>query len=441
MTAPSVPAVDERVQSLVEQARLVLRNCRRQARRPFILELAGTPKAGKTTVLGILKDFLKAQGFRVWIMRERAADCPIAMKGHFFFNAWTSATMLAQVLAQLDTDNDVLLLDRGFFDALVWLELQDKRGQLSAIEKSTFEAFILLERWSRLTDLTVLLRTDPDTAMRRENQGRLIPREGSIMNDDFLRVYNGVLDEVKERHAQVFRVSTVDSDLGERPLQSGIKLLEAILPRLDAWSDPQIAALPRDVVARGFGRATSLSAQELSDFLDSAREQLVFLRRSALEESADYVQLVASAAFTHNGRYLLIQRSPTDKKTTQFGSHTLWQRCHVEHFDDSMSLLDAAGAQLTSRIQDDLHLSRLGDAKAAGGLWSSKDNERNHLGLAFLVDIVDQETAESLSMKEFRRGKRAPELKTHYCTRNELSGIGDLESWSRSAVDSLLPGE
>lgn len=76
----------ERAEKLLEEAREVSKLCRAQARRPFVLELAGTPKAGKSTPLGVLRDFLEHAGFEVSVMKERAAECPVAMKGHFFFN-------------------------------------------------------------------------------------------------------------------------------------------------------------------------------------------------------------------------------------------------------------------------------------------------------------------------------------------------------------------
>ena len=57
---------------LVEQAKSVLAALRLGARRAFVVELTGTPKAGKTTTLAVLQNFFKAAGFRVEILKERA---------------------------------------------------------------------------------------------------------------------------------------------------------------------------------------------------------------------------------------------------------------------------------------------------------------------------------------------------------------------------------
>lgn len=123
MSDPSTPTGGE---ALAKKARALLPILRGQARRPYIIELAGTPKAGKTSALHVLHRFLKDCGYHVQEMRERAADCPVAMKGHFFFNTWTTTTMLAAMIESLESEADVVLLDRGVFDALVWLEAQSR---------------------------------------------------------------------------------------------------------------------------------------------------------------------------------------------------------------------------------------------------------------------------------------------------------------------------
>jgi hypothetical protein len=189
VSPPSPTPTDElpSSQDLERKARELLPILRRQSRRPFIVELAGTPKAGKTTALHVLHRFFKECGYRVQEMRERAAECPIAMKGHFFFNTWTTTTMLASMIESLESKADVLLLDRGLFDAIVWLEAQSREHQVTSKEREVCREFVLLDRWRKVTDLTCVLTVAPTEALRRENKDLLIPRRtGSIMDPEFL---------------------------------------------------------------------------------------------------------------------------------------------------------------------------------------------------------------------------------------------------------------
>jgi putative protein kinase ArgK-like GTPase of G3E family len=66
-----------RAKELLPEAEDALRVLRVGARRAFVLEVTGTPKAGKTSTLGLLEGFFKRAGYRVYTLRERAADCPI----------------------------------------------------------------------------------------------------------------------------------------------------------------------------------------------------------------------------------------------------------------------------------------------------------------------------------------------------------------------------
>jgi len=91
----------------LKQASELLGILRAQARRAFVIELTGTPKAGKSTSVVALQTFFKEAGYQVHLLKERAADCPLPMKGHFFFNAWTTATMLAEVLETHETNVDL----------------------------------------------------------------------------------------------------------------------------------------------------------------------------------------------------------------------------------------------------------------------------------------------------------------------------------------------
>jgi hypothetical protein len=95
------------------------------ARKPVVFEFAGVPKAGKTSTLGALHSFLKRCGFKVEIVAEKASICPIRDKHHFNFNVWTSCSALIQLLERTqnpprDGEPDILILDRGLFDALSW---------------------------------------------------------------------------------------------------------------------------------------------------------------------------------------------------------------------------------------------------------------------------------------------------------------------------------
>src|SRR4030043_1466741 len=159
--------VEQEVKSLEALAER-LRSLLIYAPRSFVIEFAGTPKSGKSTSSEAIRHFLSRYGFRVHVLTERAAVCPIPMKGHLFFNTWCAASMLAEFLSKVETETDTIIIDRGIFDTLVWMTLQENRGEITADEARTIEAFLLLQRWRFLLDLAVVMSVSSEEAIARE---------------------------------------------------------------------------------------------------------------------------------------------------------------------------------------------------------------------------------------------------------------------------------
>ena len=152
--------IDEQVHDLELRA-TEIRSKVELAPRAFVVEFAGTPKSGKSTSVEAIRHFFRRHDFSVHVLTERAAQCPIPMKGHLFFNTWCAATMLAELLEIVDTRTDIIIADRGLFDALIWFQTQAKRGELSKEELARIENFLSMNRWKDLFDLVVVLHASP----------------------------------------------------------------------------------------------------------------------------------------------------------------------------------------------------------------------------------------------------------------------------------------
>jgi hypothetical protein len=158
-----------------------------EKRRPLFLEFAGTPKSGKTTTLSAIHQFLKRNGVTVQTFQERASVAPLLDKGTASFNTWvTCATLNGMIEALEDEKLDVMILDRGLFDGLVWIDWQEKTHRLSRPDAETFRRFILTPRWRDLIDAIFVMHCDAKTSLEREHAKQITLRRGSIMNDSTL---------------------------------------------------------------------------------------------------------------------------------------------------------------------------------------------------------------------------------------------------------------
>lgn len=426
--------LEARIQELKARAEGLVGTVKSQARRAYVLEITGTPKAGKTSAIGMVESFFKTCGYRVQVLRERAELCPLPMKGHFFFNAWTTCTLIAEVLEHADRDHDLILLDRGFFDALVWLERQRAQGQVDDEEAKTFEAFALLDRWRSLVDRTIILTVEPSIADRREQVDRLIPRKGSLMNPAALASFNAALESVERAHGDKFTTERVDASKDDRKAVAA-DLVERVLHGLEPWVDPDVVGLPAAEVQRILGHTEFTPWTD--ELWSTLRPHLETRRRSEAERDDTWVQLVACGVLQRGDRYFVFRRTEKEKIQRYRGrSRLLWRGCHVESEID----LDAIEALLRERIQELLHVRRgLGAVRPLGLAFTKGENEGQHLGLFFSIPIENETLAATLQEKEFKTLGRRARFDSEYLDRHALSAVrGDLESWSAAFVDHLL---
>ena len=236
--------IEERIAGLESRARDLHSNIN-LASRAFVVEFAGTPKSGKSTSVEAIRHFFKRFGFGVHVLSERAAHCPIPMKGHLFFNTWCATTMLAELIENVDTRTDIIIADRGLFDALIWFQTQAKRGELLPEELTNIENFLLMDRWKNLFDLVVVLRAKAETALERENAHRITARPGSIMNTPMLETLSNAVGDAFDQYGKKFKnVIVEDTDDGDER-STNVRLVGEILDEFEGFVDPEILVVPR----------------------------------------------------------------------------------------------------------------------------------------------------------------------------------------------------
>lgn len=111
--------------------------------KPFVIELLGTPRTGKTTIINNVLDFLKKGGFKVTYFKELVTSefyktvnhLPLYDRNLAIINeivkhlksAVQDQTIKSKsnqekdiILRDFDDDGDVIVFDRGVYDRLIW---------------------------------------------------------------------------------------------------------------------------------------------------------------------------------------------------------------------------------------------------------------------------------------------------------------------------------
>jgi predicted NUDIX family phosphoesterase len=357
------------------------------------------------------------------------------MKGHVFFNTWCTCTMLAELLENIETETDVIIKDRGLFDSMVWLQLQHRRGEVTDDEVRRIEDFVLLERWRSLVDIVVLCKVSPEQALERESAPRILPKVGSIMNPEVLMGFNEAAEEAEGKYSSFFRKFISKDTTGASPKDTGIELAEQILGTLESFLDPEILAVPREVVqSLPLNSGGCFESSDVGAAIDTMRGAQQYVKRSQAEDSDTLVQLVPCAVLVHREKIFTFQRKEEDPKYRLYGKTTIWQGCHVTRNPTA-----SYEQHLQRRLAESLFLSRPFPARILGYTWDKdEENSRKHLGLTYRVDVTS-DIAADLENKEFRKG-RGFGLSGKFWPPSELiarKAEFKLESWSRTALDTF----
>jgi predicted NUDIX family phosphoesterase/thymidylate kinase len=426
----------------LEAEAVELRELLKYAPRAFVIEFAGTPKSGKSTSVEAIRHFFTRQGFRVHVLAERAAVCPIPMKGHLFFNTWCAATMLAELLANVETETDLIIVDRGLFDALVWLALQEKRGELTADEARTIEGFLLMKRWRSLVDLAIVMNVSAEEALDRETANRITRKSGSIMNPDVLKAVTESVDEAVDRYGPKFHALIRHHTTAKDPRQSNIELAQKVFASLRAFLNPQVLVVPKkEIEGLPWNKGGAFGPTAVADAVKCIKTYGQFIERVKAEADAGYVQIIPCGLLSYKEQVFLFQRKEADPKYRLYGKATIWQGSHVSK-RNGLSIPDLLKVTLQERISRALFVSRVFRTESLGYCWDRDDpGSSQHFGLVHRIEIDNPHTAVDLKQKEFRK-KRGHGMLGKFVDLQDLQGKGQdelsLESWSRTILDHII---
>lgn len=421
------------------------------ARNPIIIEFAGLPKAGKTTTLSHVQAFLRRCGFRVEVVVERASVCPIRDKKHSNFNVWTACTTLSQILEKTQSpprpgDPDILILDRGIFDALLWFAMMERLARIRKVERQIIEQFLLINDWRGRISGVVLMTARPDDAMERE-KGYLpvIGASGSIMNREVLQQMKKVLDETVERFKEKFRILKVNTSDGEtrnNPKRTCEIVADSVLSWIEEQLQEDILYLPKEIITRNFSGRRLIAAEQAQDLADRFWKQGKFSPRHEVEEDEKSVQALPIVVVRNrSGQILRLRRREKSEDNLLHQKIVIWAGGHVRKEDKNHGnpLIQCAVREL----QEELRLSVEPDHLKLVGAVYFDEGERigKHAAIVYEWRAETDDVAVALSRSEFFE-RRGTSLSGSFVDVDSLTNDVEngkvTEPWSSEIVRFLL---
>ncbi|KPJ84956.1 hypothetical protein AMJ57_04950 [Parcubacteria bacterium SG8_24] len=201
--------------------------------RPFMVELFGTPKAGKSTIKEMLKHFFRRNGWRVSTPTEGAEVVELP-RDEPQYNFQTAEYALSAARDRSYSDFDIVVFDRAIFDGVVRMDHYQDKGIMTSREREIVEGYYLLS-WNRaMFDLHICLVSTPEVAIERELARALTKKHGQTMNPRTLEQLLAAHERVWQRLgcAEDPRMLWHDSS-AEDEAQTARRILTAVLDACD----------------------------------------------------------------------------------------------------------------------------------------------------------------------------------------------------------------
>ena len=405
--------------------------------RPLVIEFAGTPKAGKTTCVNAIAKFFRRNEIPVHVVTERASLSPMSNKHHLFFNAWTGVSSLAQLLEALERKAKIIIIDRGLFDALVWMDFLQTWHAVTPEELIKLENFFLLEPWTSKIDIVVALSAEPPVAVEREFKDQITDLPGSIMNSDNLLGYNTSLKRALGKYKDKYHIIHIDTS--NREAVDGVKeIANQLLNAAYRLVDEDIAVVDREYISQGkFDQSTMTMAVDIVEFMDGLAKNIQWKKRTEAENDLSLVQIIPVATIQRNHEILVL--NIRGEKHGRLANHnSVWSGGHIRISDSEIADRFFAGnifhSCLYRELDEELQIRiRLNDLRQIPQFitWdTSTPKSAQHLGLFYEYKIPEKTPREVLHLREFYESK-AKSLFTQFRTiDNNLGQIDDWENWS-----------
>ena len=158
--------------------------------KPYIIEFAGTPKSGKTSMIRLFRDFFENAEFKVRVCEERQSTKRYeeefirnkASISSVEKNLLISSAIQEDLMQQIVGDQDIVMVENSLYDSLVLIKILMDRGQ---IKPEDFELYArhYLKQIDELINHVVISYTAPEVVRERI-------LNSAISSSDITRAYD-----------------------------------------------------------------------------------------------------------------------------------------------------------------------------------------------------------------------------------------------------------
>ena len=151
---------------------------------------------------------MRRQGFRVFRPPEAGEAIRHIARTSPVYNIRSGLYTLTQLLDNIHQHNyDVVIFERGIFDAYCWMQFWADKKQLTPAARKITQDFLLLDYWSKAIDRVYFLTCDPQQALERELRHSL-SKQLPADNLKTVKLYQHGYTKLAKRFSQLKLIDT-----------------------------------------------------------------------------------------------------------------------------------------------------------------------------------------------------------------------------------------
>ncbi len=347
-----------------------------RTRLPYVVEFTGLPKAGKTTILRRTKRALQQLGLKCVTVSEAATtkidDCYRSDLVLFNFICLFENIKCVLMESHRRDTTDVVLVDRGVYDSLVWIDWLTKSDSLPDIYKSTMLNIVKLNYLFSKTDLVVYINSNWKSYCTRflldspvEQDPKMEEHNFDLLRESYKSAYASSKDysglmEVEEYDGELSDVSMNSRNPASHQVllenwntanELSINIVEKIMQNIIRSNVEYVASIR----AANFKSEVILSLEknDLSSIIKDyfSRDEdgkpvkkkpydpppAEYIQRDLVEKDSNYIQIVAGSFIRRHQEYMVLKHASTEKREQLRGRLSIIVSGHVEQSDSVLS--------------------------------------------------------------------------------------------------------
>jgi len=181
--------------------------------RPIVVEFTGTPEAGKTTSMKLVKNMLIEEELNVGVVAEAAEKIfDYLPKDTSDFGIWVVVTTAKELVEQFNRPNDVIIVDRGILDRIFWNLYSYTKGDITLEEKTNRDLLMSNPYMPFKSDILVVLTIPTEESIKRKGkEGRFVTSKNINIYNECLKQFLGQVNTYS-KSTEIIEICTLNLD-------------------------------------------------------------------------------------------------------------------------------------------------------------------------------------------------------------------------------------